>query len=109
MPRVLCALADLDATGGKELVLEENGQRRPVFVIRRGDAVYGYVNSCPHARLPLNIRDDAFFDLSGSYILCANHGAYFDIATGLCTRGPCVGKSLAVFPVRVENGDIITA
>ena len=106
MSRVLCSLVDPDTTGAKEVMLERGGKRASVFVVRHGEVVMGYVNSCPHARLPLNLWDDRFHDLTRAYILCVNHGALFEIETGLCVRGPCKGKTLATIPVRVE-GDVI--
>ena len=109
MSRHLCTLADLDATGGKEVIWVENDQRTSVFVVRYQDRIYGYVNSCPHARLPLNWRDDAFFDNDGLYLFCANHAASFDVATGVCVRGPGKGKSLTPYPVRIEGQNVIAA
>ena len=104
----LCRLSDLDATGAKEVVLTRDSGRFPVFVIRHAGRILGYENSCPHARLPLNWTDDRFFDISGTYLFCANHGAVFDPLTGLCTRGPCKGQSLKSFPVRVA-GEVVIA
>ena len=106
---VLCRLADLDATGAKEIVLEKDGGRFPIFVIRSAGRIVGYVNSCPHVRLPLNWRDDVFFDVSGSFLFCANHCAQFEPLTGLCLRGPCKGQSLTPYPVRVEGDAIVSA
>ena len=103
----LCRLSDLDTTGGKEIVLDRGGARLSVFVVRHGEMVLGYVNSCPHARLPLNWREDIFFDLTRTYLLCANHGAYFDVASGKCVRGPCKGQSLTPFPVCIDGEDIV--
>ncbi len=103
---VLCRLADLDATGAKEIVLERNGARLPVFVAKGESRIFGYVNSCPHARLPLNWREDAFFDVSRTYLFCANHGAHFALDTGLCLRGPCKGQSLTPFSIHVI-GDVV--
>ena len=40
---VLCRLADLDATGAKEVVLEKDGGRFPIFVIRSAGHIVGYV------------------------------------------------------------------
>ncbi len=105
--QVLCQLSDLDATGAKEIVLDRDGARFPVFVVKRGDDIRGYVNSCPHARLPLNWKEDAFFDVSRSYLFCANHGARFDILTGKCLRGPCKGLSLVPFPVRLDDEMVV--
>jgi nitrite reductase/ring-hydroxylating ferredoxin subunit len=106
---ILCALSDLDATGAKEIVLTRDGARVPVFVIKWAGGIRGYVNSCPHVRLPLNWREDAFFDVTGSFLFCANHGAHFDAGTGACLRGPCKGKSLTPFPVRIDGNNIVTA
>ncbi|MSO72774.1 MAG: Rieske (2Fe-2S) protein [Rhodospirillaceae bacterium] len=107
--QVLCRLTDLDATGAREIVLDRDGARFPVFVVRVGAEIRGYVNSCPHARLPLNWKEDAFFDAMRSHLVCANHGARFDILTGKCLRGPCKGQSLVQFPVRVKGERIVAA
>lgn len=107
MTRILCALEELDATGAKEIVFDDNGTRTSVFVVKYGGAIHGYVNSCPHARLPLNWRDDQFFDVTGLYLLCANHSAYFDIQTGQCVRGPCKGKALMTYAVATEGTNVI--
>lgn len=106
--QVLCRLSDLDATGTKEIVLDRDGGRYPVFVIRYADRILGYENSCQHVRLPLNWKDDIFFDISGTRLFCANNGAIFEPATGLCTRGPCTGQRLKSFPVRVVGENIIS-
>jgi len=108
MTRVLCSLADLDATGAKEIVLNQDGARVPVFVLNYRGNILGYVNACPHVRLPLNWTEDVFLDISRTYLFCANHGAHFDVMTGLCLRGPCKGQSLTPFPVRVEGDAIVT-
>jgi nitrite reductase/ring-hydroxylating ferredoxin subunit len=108
MGQVLCRLEDLDATGAKEIVLNKDGARVPVFVLKYKDHILGYLNSCPHVRLPLNWTEDVFLDITGSFLFCANHGAHFDVMTGKCLRGPCRNQSLTPFPVRVE-GDTIVA
>jgi nitrite reductase/ring-hydroxylating ferredoxin subunit len=107
MARILCQLKDLDATGAKEIVLDQDGARVPVFVVKFGDHVLGYVNSCPHVRLPLNWKEDSFFDISRTYLFCANHGAHFDVMSGICLRGPCKGQSLKPYPVRIDGDQII--
>ena len=109
MAQVLCRLDDLDATGAKEIVLNKDGARVPGFVLKYREHILGYVNSCPHVRLPLNWAPDVFLDISGTYLFCANHGATFDVMTGLCKRGPCRGQSLTPFPVRVEGDEIVAA
>ena len=106
-PRALCRLADLAETGTKEIVLERDGGRFPVFVVRTAAGIRGYVNSCPHARLLLNGREDRFFDVGRTFLFCANHGAQFDPETGVYLRGPCKGESLTVFPVTLQGETIV--
>lgn len=104
---VLCRLADLAATGAKEVTVADAGIAHSVFVVRREGRIAAYFNSCPHARLPLNGAPDVFLDFSGSFLFCVNHGAHFDILTGLCIRGVCKGESLRPFPVRLDGDRIV--
>ena len=57
---VLCALSDLDATGAKGISLDGNAGRAGIFVVRDGAGVFGYVNSCPHIGVPLELEPDEF-------------------------------------------------
>lgn len=108
--RTLCRLEDLDATGAKDVVLQEGEERYNIMVVRWEGEVHGYVNSCPHNRLPLNLFGDRFFDRFGRYLLCTTHGAYFRPGDGYCVRGPCKGKSLRPFPVAVnDDGTVVVA
>jgi nitrite reductase/ring-hydroxylating ferredoxin subunit len=101
---VLCALADLEDPGSKGFRV---GRRERLFVIRKGDAVFGYVNICPHQGTTLDWKEDAFLTVEKDFIICATHAAHFEIETGLCTWGPCLGRSLAPVNVRVEDGMIV--
>jgi nitrite reductase/ring-hydroxylating ferredoxin subunit len=76
-------------------------------VVRSGDTVAGYVDSCPHAGWPLAMFDD-YLTRAGNRILCAGHGALFRL-DGMCVAGPCIGESLALWPVVVRGDDIFTA
>ena len=108
----LCTRSDLnganDGAAAKEVILTVNGARYSVVVIKDGVDIYAYLNSCPHARTPLNWQADKFFDLSQTYLLCATHGATFDIASGRCVRGPAEGRALTPVAVRVEDDRIVT-
>jgi nitrite reductase/ring-hydroxylating ferredoxin subunit len=104
----LCRRSDLHATGAKEVIVHVDGARHSIVVVDYAGAVRAYINSCPHARTPLNWAEDKFFDLSGTYLLCATHGATFDIAGGRCVRGPAKGQSLTAIPIRLENDEIVT-
>ena len=43
----------------------------------------------------------------GELILCSWHGALFDIESGRCVGGPCMGAGLSAWPVTVEGGIIL--
>jgi len=105
--RVLCSLAELQPTGSHGFAVGEGDWPLRGFVVRRGQHVHAYVNHCPHAGFPLNWRPDAFLAPQAPLILCSMHGALFEIETGACVSGPCVGVGLRTLPVRVERGYVM--
>lgn len=105
--KILCALTDIGDPGAKEFVVELEGEKISIFVVRRGDAVFGYINSCPHVGVPLNWGEDNFLDLSGEEILCHMHGARFAVETGECLMGPCIRKHLRPYPVALSGGNVV--
>lgn len=76
------------------------------FVVRQGEAVYAYENYCVHVGHPLNWMPDAFLTKDRRSIICASHGAMYEIDTGLCFAGPCTGKSLRRVAVALRDGTI---
>jgi nitrite reductase/ring-hydroxylating ferredoxin subunit len=66
-----------------------------VLLVRHGGEVYGWVDACPHhGGTPMAWRKDAYLNHDSTRIVCAAHGAQFDIASGVCVLGPCLGQSL---------------
>jgi nitrite reductase/ring-hydroxylating ferredoxin subunit len=106
--RVLCPLAEL-ADGEARGFGPFDGSRVKVVVVRRGDEVRAYWDACPHyGGTPMAWRTNAYLNAAGDRIVCASHGAEFDIDTGQCTLGAALGTSLPLAPVAVdERGDII--
>lgn len=101
---------DLIADGkARNFVLEIGDAHFHGFVVREGDKVYGYVDRCPHAGMPLAEDLDDYLTPGGDYISCGWHGALFRISDGYCIGGPCAGRSLTPWPIRVEDGKIVTA
>jgi len=76
------------------------------FVVRQGEQVYAYQNFCAHVGHQLNWMPDGFLTKDNMAIICASHGAQYEIDTGLCFRGPCTGKSLRQVAVEVRDGVI---
>ena len=44
--------------------------------------------------------------MDNMFIQCSTHDALFEIDTGLCIAGPCVGDSLDAVDLIIENGQI---
>jgi len=102
---VLCALSDLDATCAKGLNFGGTG----IFVVRSGDDVFGYINSCPHIGVPLDMEPDEFISDFGDEIICSTHGARFRIEDGECVSGPCVGDLLEPVAVKIKDDQVVLA
>jgi nitrite reductase/ring-hydroxylating ferredoxin subunit len=93
----------------RNFVLEMKAGRFHGFVVRRGEAVHGYVDRCAHMALPLAQQLDAYLTEGGSLIQCSWHGALYRIEDGVCVGGPCSGARLLCWPVTVQGGMIVTA
>jgi len=107
LERVICPLHELPDPGAKGFTMGAGDWPLRGFVVRRGQHVHAYVNHCPHAGFPLNWRPDAFLSPQAPVIVCAMHGALFEIETGICVSGPCEGLGLRTLPVRVERGYVM--
>jgi nitrite reductase/ring-hydroxylating ferredoxin subunit len=69
--------------------------RDTVLLVRHGGDVYGWRDACPHhGGTPMAWRKNEYLNADRNRIVCAAHGAQFDIASGKCTLGPCLGQSL---------------
>lgn len=101
---------DLIVDGGaRNYVLQIGEKRFHGFVVRRGEAVVGYVDRCPHAGLPLAQQLDHYLTPDGGLIACSWHGAVFTVDEGTCVGGPCIGAKLSPWPVVVREGRVFTA
>jgi nitrite reductase/ring-hydroxylating ferredoxin subunit len=104
----LCALAEIADPGGKSFRFRAEAKLFAGFVLRRGDTVTGFVDSCPHAGWPLAPFDDRYLTRDQRHILCAGHGALFTL-DGQCVVGPCEGEALTAWPVELRDGEVWTA
>lgn len=80
--------------------------RRKIIVVNRDGRLDAYVNSCPHYRggTPMAWRENAYLSGDGLHLACHAHGALFDIDTGDCVSGPCLGRKLTRVPL-IEDAD----
>ena len=108
----VCATDAIEQGGAKAFTLsriDETGEGRPfpiVIVRTHGNDYFGYVNSCPHEGVWLNIGSGQFFTPDHVFLKCGRHGAIFEIDTGLCIGGLCAGHSLQPIALAVVDGDL---
>lgn len=100
---------ELDDPGCREFRVGDGDWPFKGFVVRKGERVFAYQNFCVHVGHPLNWKPDEFLTENGQQIICASHGALYDIETGLCTAGPCPGRSLRPVAVKLRAGEIVVA
>jgi nitrite reductase/ring-hydroxylating ferredoxin subunit len=107
----ICAETDIPNKRGRAFSLVRvagDGSEEPwhIFIVRWGKHTVGYVNRCPHDGVNLDWETNQFLDESGRLIVCGKHGSKFELATGKCIEGPCLGKGLEPVSVAVIDGDI---
>lgn len=106
----LCRSDDL--AEGEARGFEVAGLNRKVILVRRKDKVFAWRDACPHypAGAPMAWKTDAYLTGDRSRLTCHAHGAQFDIETGECVSGPCLGQSLTPVAVTLsQSGGIIIA
>lgn len=103
----LCRIDDL--AEGQARGFSVPGQKRKVIVVRREGRIRAYLDSCPHyaGGTPMAWKTDAYLNGEGTHLACHSHGALFDVETGECILGPCLGRSLTRVPLRISgSGDV---
>lgn len=108
---VVCGLNDIPsrrARGFHLVIVDENGEEKPlpIIIVRWGKQVFGYLNICPHDGVNLDWERNQFLDSNGLRLMCGKHGATFEIGTGACVDGPCLGNGLTPVALRVIDDDI---
>jgi len=101
---VLCTSAEV-TEGSARGVATPVGITPRIILTRLGGQVVGWLDRCPHyaGGSPMAYREHAYLSGDKKYLCCHAHGALFDILTGRCVRGACLGKGLTPVPV-LDNG-----
>ncbi|MHA3054596.1 Rieske (2Fe-2S) protein [Acinetobacter sp. ANC 4633] len=81
----------------------ESREGETVFVTQRDGMFYAYKNLCPHLQVELEFLENQFLDQDQEFIQCSTHGALFNVETGECISGPCLGESLQKVELRVHS------
>ena len=106
LPKKLCQLDDIPDNGAKGMIALIQGKQRNIFIVRRGNVAYAYLNWCPHSQVLIDQIPGQFFNEDNSLIQCSKHGALFRIEDGFCVTGPCQGESLKSIPCDTKQGTI---
>ena len=84
-----------------------DGETESLVVHRAGAAVRAWLNVCPHAGRRLDWAPGQFLKSREGLLICAVHGASFELIGGECVAGPCRGQSLQPVAVRVREGEVL--
>ena len=105
----LCKLSEIEE--GRARGFAVPGLSCKVIVVRQGGVAHAYLDSCPHYEggTPMAWKRDAYMNGDGDFLACHSHGALFEIETGECVLGPCLGQSLTVVPVAVDGAGAVIA
>ncbi len=104
--RRLIALPELQDGGFAEVEAVIDGDAESLILHRDGDHVRAWLNVCPHAGRRLDWAPGQFLKTKEGLLVCAAHGASFELVNGDCVAGPCRGESLRAVAVRVRDGQV---
>ena len=104
MRKTLCRLDAIPDGGAIAAEVESSTGGFSVVLTRTGDAVHAFHNECPHAGRRLDWAPGRFLKDKQGHLVCAVHGATFELQGGQCIAGPCRGAALRTIPVVVEDG-----
>jgi nitrite reductase/ring-hydroxylating ferredoxin subunit len=96
-------VGELDEGATKKFALRNGETAVEAFLLNYNGALYAYVNRCRHIALSLDWVDNRFFTEDGRHLICANHGATYEPATGECVWGPCFGAFLKRVPLEIAE------
>ena len=100
-------LADRSARTFQLLRRKKSGRaiKRNIFVVKSGETLAGYYKTCPHSPYNLDCEGNSILSADG-YLQCGKHGARFEVQSGRCFHGPCVGAGLKPVDLSVVDGAV---
>ena len=94
----LIRLAEWPPEGLSEIEVPFDGESQSLILLRNGDQLRAWLNICPHAGRRLDWAPGKFL-VDRGHLVCAAHGASFELDRGECVAGPCRGASLKAVAV----------
>lgn len=103
----MIAFDAIEDGGFAEIEALVNGDAESLIVYRDGQQVRAWLNVCPHAGRRLDWAPGKFLKSRDGHLVCAAHGASFELIHGDCVAGPCRGDALRVVAVEVRDGQVV--
>ena len=97
---MLIRRSDLPTEGIVALDAQIDGETTSILVDCSRTPLQAWNNCCPHQGRRLDYAPGKFLIHKGQ-LVCAAHGATFELSDGLCVAGPCRGEHLS--RVQVEE------
>jgi nitrite reductase/ring-hydroxylating ferredoxin subunit len=97
----------------RTFVFDDGGEEGRGFVMMlrgadgTGEELVAYRNRCAHVAFDLDMGTGEFWSSKLGRIYCRTHGACYEPRTGICDRGPCVGRRLEKLPVERAGPDAV--
>ena len=102
----LIALDNIADGGFAEVEGVVEGDAESLILHREGQQVRAWLNICPHAGRRLDWAPGQFLKSKDGLLVCAVHGASFELREGGCVAGPCRGEALRAVRVEVRDGAV---
>ena len=103
----MIAFDSMEDGGFVEVDAMLNGDAESLILYRDGQVVRAWLNVCPHAGRRLDWAPGKFLKSKEGHLVCAAHGASFELVNGDCIAGPCRGDSLRSVAVEVRDGEVV--
>ena len=106
----LLPLASIERGGLHEVEAVVDGEAESLILhCDANGGVRAWLNVCPHAGRRLDWAPGRFLRSKDGLLVCAVHGASFELQHGACVAGPCRGESLRAVAVEVRGGEVFLA
>jgi len=101
------AFDSIEDGGFAEIEAVVKGDAESLILHRDGQQVRAWLNVCPHAGRRLDWAPGKFLKSREGHLVCAAHGASFELIRGNCVAGPCRGDALRAVAVEVHDGQVV--
>jgi nitrite reductase/ring-hydroxylating ferredoxin subunit len=105
----LALVSAIEDGGFAETEAVVDGFAESLILHRDGAVVRAWLNVCPHAGRRLDWAPGKFLKSKEGLLVCAVHGASFELQRGECVAGSCRGDALRAVAIVVRDGAVFLA